>query len=190
MPADKASCQEISMIVLFSQAVTYLLLSWISTNPISSSFFLFRTLMKKYLCTLLCAALLSLPGSTHLLASTSPAPAKAVLLPAARPQSPVELEVYIPYEGRDDDWEITLSEVGGNGSYYFETSSTTHYSHTVGTIPSGTYNVTFHAKNPFHSRFEYYAGCNDAIVINYGDYTLQGREITPDCNDIIIDAWQ
>ncbi len=146
--------------------------------------------MKKYLGTLLCAAFLSLPGSTHLLAGTSAAPAKAVLTPAARPQSLVELEVYIPYEGRDDDWEITLSEVGGNGSYYFETNSTTQYSHTVGTIPSGTYNVTFHAKYPYHTRFEYYAGCNDAIVINYGDYTLQGREITPDCNNIIIDAWQ
>jgi hypothetical protein len=146
--------------------------------------------MRRKLCTLCCAALLSLPGSTHLLASTSPSSAKAVLTPAARPQTSVELNVYIPYEGRDDDWEITLSEVGGGGSYYFTTNSTTQYSHTLGTIPAGIYNVTFHAINPSHSRFEYYAGCNDAIVINDGDYTLQGREITPDCNNVIIDAWQ
>jgi hypothetical protein len=152
--------------------------------------FPFPYLMKKYLCTLFCAALLSLPGSTHLLASTSPSSAKAASTLAARPQTLVDLDVYIPYEGRDDDWQITLSEVGGGGSYYFETNSTTQYSHTVGTIPTGTYNVTFHAIYPSHSRFEYYAGCNDAIVINDGDYTLQGREITSDCNDIIIDAWQ
>jgi hypothetical protein len=187
---DNASCQEIGLIVLFGQVVTYLLLARISANPIFSFFSLFPTSMKKYLCTLFCAALLSLPGSSHLLASTSAAPAKAVLTPAARTQSLVDLDVYIPYEGRDDDWEITLSDVGGNGSYYFTTNSTTQYSHTVGTIPSGTYNVTFHAIYPSHSRFEYYAGCNDAIVINDGDYTLQGREITPNCNNIIIDAWQ
>ncbi|RZJ94616.1 MAG: hypothetical protein EOO60_02650 [Hymenobacter sp.] len=149
--------------------------------------------MKKQLFTLFCAALLSLPSSTHLLANTSTASAKAVLTRATRPQTPVELAVYIPYEGRDDDWDITLTEVGTGDSYQFATNSTMQYAHTGGsvpTIPSGTYNVTFHAKNPYHSRFEYYAGCNDAIVINDGDYTLQGREIMPDCNNIIIDAWQ
>lgn len=156
--------------------------------------------MRKPFRTLLLASLLCLPGV--LFARTTAPFANpqqdnnvfAAWTPnqLAPTQSSVDLYIQLPYRGQHNNWSITFSSY--EGSYSFSTSSSSNpdnWLYPLGTIPEGTYDVTFVNNDSRDAQFEYWVGCNNAWVQGAGgshDKTIYSVTVSDGCNNIYIDA--
>ncbi|RZJ93045.1 MAG: hypothetical protein EOO60_06240 [Hymenobacter sp.] len=157
--------------------------------------------MKKQLCTLLCAALVSLTGAGSLLAKPLPASHKLGLTTrVSQPvsnqptqtkhtQTAVPLRINLPYQGLDSNWTIELTSNTGGNSYTFHTTDGTAYNSVIGSVEADEYTIAFSLQYGRHDNFEFFVGCEQSVTLGYNRSGLVYHGIiNPGCDTIIIDA--
>lgn len=152
--------------------------------------------MKKYLRTLFCAALVSLPGAGHLFsnaaaASLPPAAHPHLVAPTkpARTQSTTAVYITLPYQDLDQGWDVKFVNTATGEELTFSTNGNSEY-HLLGEVPDGVYNVYFEKTQGQHSFFDFNVGCDQGVVARSRDHgVVYGAKIGLNCDVITVDAF-
>ena len=158
--------------------------------------------MKKMFCTLVCAAVATLLGSSPFVASAAAtpllvptgtsSPLNAVWMPdhVLRTLDAVQVSLHVPESGGDSAWNITFASTSGGPNVYFTTDSFISPNSVLGYVPEGVYDVYFDQDFGSHDYFEYTVGCDQtstSMTNHHGN--VYNAHINSGCQDIYISVF-
>ena len=85
-----------------------------------------------------------------------------------------EVKIILPYTGKFNEWIIKFKD--GTNTYTFETNNETFESGVLGTLPEGTYTVTFSSPYFSYENFDILVYTSDPNVYSRG--TTQSTDLT------------